>query len=84
MNKSIVFGFALVIFGLSSMVQAQGFAKPQLLLKEVVQGMPKGERQEARGKCPDSEFQTRRQDCLPYPSLPGGSLRNRRRIYFGT
>jgi quercetin dioxygenase-like cupin family protein len=30
------------------MAQEQGVIKPQLLLREIVQGMPKGERQEVR------------------------------------
>ena len=30
------------------MAQEQGTARPQLLLREIVQGMPKGERQEVR------------------------------------
>jgi quercetin dioxygenase-like cupin family protein len=50
MNKSMSFGLAFVvlIMSLPSIAQEQGTAKPQLLLREIVQGMPKGERQEVR------------------------------------
>jgi quercetin dioxygenase-like cupin family protein len=37
-----------LIVGLPSMAQAQGTARPDMILKEVVSGMPKGERQEVR------------------------------------
>jgi quercetin dioxygenase-like cupin family protein len=37
-----------LIVGLPSMAQAQGTARPEIILKEVVSGMPKGERQEVR------------------------------------
>ena len=40
---------AALLFGLPSMAQAQGTARPDMILKEVVSGMPKGERQEGRG-----------------------------------
>ena len=39
---------AALLFGLPSMAQAQGTARPDMILKEVVSGMPKGERQEVR------------------------------------
>lgn len=50
MNKSMSFGlvFVLLVISLPSMAQAQGTARPQLLLREIVQGMPKGEKQEVR------------------------------------
>jgi hypothetical protein len=50
MRKSIGFSFALValVMSLPAMAQEQGTAKPQLLLREIVQGMPKGEGQEVR------------------------------------
>ena len=40
--------FAALFISLPSMAQAQGSAKPDMILKEVVSGMPKGERQEVR------------------------------------
>ena len=40
--------FAALFISLSSMAQAQGTARPEMILKEVVSGMPKGERQEVR------------------------------------
>ncbi len=50
MNKSIGFSLALValVISLPSMAQEQGTARPQLLLREIVQGLPTGERQEVR------------------------------------
>ncbi len=50
MNKSMIFSLALValVISLPSMAQEQSTAKPQLLLREIVQGMPKGERQEVQ------------------------------------
>jgi len=48
MNQSMGFSLALVflIIGLPSIAQEQGTARPQLLMREIVQDMPKGERQE--------------------------------------
>ena len=40
--------FAVLLIGLPSVAQAQGPARPDMILKEVVSGMPKGERQEVR------------------------------------
>ena len=50
MRKSISFGLALValVISLPSMAQEQGTPRPQLLLRETVDGMPKGETQEVR------------------------------------
>ena len=50
MNMSMRSGlvFAALLIGLPSMAQAQGTARPDMILKEVVSGMPKGERQEVR------------------------------------
>ena len=51
MNKSISFGFAFVVLvaSLPSIAQEPGTAKPPPpLLREIVQGMPKSERQEVR------------------------------------
>ena len=51
MNKSMRFRLAFVVWVISlpSMAQEQGTAKPPPpLLREIVQGMPKGERQEVR------------------------------------
>jgi quercetin dioxygenase-like cupin family protein len=39
---------AALLIGLPSIAQAQGTARPDMILKEVVSGMPKGERQEVR------------------------------------
>jgi len=40
--------FAVLLASLTTMAQEQGVVKPRLLLREIVQGMPKGERQEVR------------------------------------
>ena len=50
MRKSIGFSLALaaLVISLPSMAQEQGTARPQLLLREIVQGLPTGERQEVR------------------------------------
>jgi quercetin dioxygenase-like cupin family protein len=48
MNRWRSFAFAFSFVGSLAMAQEQGAVKPQLLLSEVVQGMPKGERQEVR------------------------------------
>ena len=50
MNKLATFSLAFLalVISLPSMAQDPGVAKPDLLLREIVQGMPKGERQEVR------------------------------------
>ena len=50
MNRWMRFGLAFVVLviSLQAMAQEQGVIKPQLLLGEIVQGMPKGERQYVR------------------------------------
>jgi quercetin dioxygenase-like cupin family protein len=50
MGKSIrcAVAFLALLINLPLMAQERGTAKPQLLLKEVVQGMPRSERQEVR------------------------------------
>ncbi len=50
MRNSTGISLALValVISLPSMAQEQTTAKPQLLLREIVQGMPKGERQEVQ------------------------------------
>lgn len=50
MNRWMRFSLAFVVLGigLTAMAQEQGVIKPQLLLSEIVQGMPKGEGQEVR------------------------------------
>ncbi len=50
MNKwrGFCLAFAVLLVSLIAMAQEQGVIKPQLLLSEIVQGMPKGERQEVR------------------------------------
>ena len=46
--KSFCLGFAVLLIGLPAMAQEQGTVKPQLLLSEIVHGMPKGDKQEVR------------------------------------
>ena len=50
MSKRMRFCLAFAVLIISSMAIAQepAVVKPQLLLSEIVQGMPKGERQEVR------------------------------------
>jgi quercetin dioxygenase-like cupin family protein len=50
MNKWMSFSlaFAVLLIGSHATAQEQGVIKPQLLLNEIVQGMPKGVRQEVR------------------------------------
>src|SRR6266516_3908929 len=46
--RSFCLGFAVLLLGSLAMAQELGVVKPQLLLREIVQGMPKGEKQEVR------------------------------------
>jgi len=39
---------AMLVIGVPSMAQQPGAARPEMVLSEIVQGMPKGERQEVR------------------------------------
>ncbi len=50
MRKSMGFGLALValVISVPAVAQERGLARPDLLLREIVRGMPKGERQEVR------------------------------------
>ncbi len=50
MNKWMSFSlvFAVLLISFVATAQERGVVKPQLLLSEIVQGMPKGERQEVR------------------------------------
>jgi len=50
MNKwrNFCLGFVVLLVGSVAMAQEQGAIKPQLLLSETIQGMPKGEKQEVR------------------------------------
>ncbi len=50
MNKWMSFSlvFAVLLISFIATAQERGVVKPQLLLSEIVQGMPKGERQEVR------------------------------------
>ena len=50
MNKWMSFSlaFAVLLISLIATAQERGVVKPQLLLSEIVQGMPKGDRQEVR------------------------------------
>src|ERR1041385_8310467 len=47
-SRSFCLVFAISLISSGAMGQEQGVVKPQLLLSEVVQGMPKGEKQEVR------------------------------------
>jgi len=46
--RSFCLAFAVLLISLTAMAQEQGVVKPQLLFSEIVQGMPKGEKQEVR------------------------------------
>jgi quercetin dioxygenase-like cupin family protein len=50
MKRSIALGFAFVglLVALPSTAQDPGTARPQLLVREILQGMPRGDRQEVR------------------------------------
>jgi quercetin dioxygenase-like cupin family protein len=50
MNKwrSFCLGFAFSLISLIAMAEEQGVVKPQSLVNEIIQGMPKGEKQEVR------------------------------------
>jgi len=50
MNKwrGFCLAFAVLLVSLIAMAQQQGLVKPRILLREIVQGMPKGEKQEVR------------------------------------
>src|SRR6266496_3170379 len=50
MNKWMSFSLAFVVLliSLTAKAQERGVVKPRLLMSEIVQGMPKGERQEVR------------------------------------
>ena len=46
--RSFCLGFAVLLISLVAMAQEQGVIKPQLLLSELINGMPKGDKQEVR------------------------------------
>ena len=46
--RSFSLAFTVLFVSLAAMAQEPGVVKPQLLLSEIVQGMPKGDRQEVR------------------------------------
>jgi hypothetical protein len=46
--KTLRLAFSVLLISLTATAQEQGVVKPQLLFSEIVQGMPKGERQEVR------------------------------------
>ncbi len=50
MNKwrSFYFGFAVLLISSVATAQEKGVIKPQLLLSEAIQGMPRGDKQEVR------------------------------------
>jgi quercetin dioxygenase-like cupin family protein len=45
---SFSLAFAVLLISFTAIAQERGVVKPQLRLSEIVQGMPKGERQEVR------------------------------------
>src|SRR6266498_5487881 len=47
-SRSFCLAFAVLLISLTALAQEQGVVKPQLLLREIVQGMPNGEKQEVR------------------------------------
>src|SRR5437667_1614558 len=65
--RSFCLGFAVFLLGSLAMAQELGVVKPQLLLREIVQGMPKGEKQEVR--------------VLPYTPFPSDCLCIGRRVH---
>ena len=50
MNKwiSLSLAFAVLLVSLIAIAQERGVVKPQVLLSEIVQGMPKGDKQQVR------------------------------------
>ena len=46
--RGFCLAFAVLLVSLIAMAQQQGVVKPQVVLREIVRGMPKGERQEVR------------------------------------
>jgi quercetin dioxygenase-like cupin family protein len=50
MNKwrSFCLGYVVLLVGSTAMAQEQGVIRPQLLLSEIINGMPKGDKQEVR------------------------------------
>ena len=50
MNKLMIFSvqFAVSLISLVATAQEQGVVKPEVLLSEIVQGMPKGDKQQIR------------------------------------
>jgi quercetin dioxygenase-like cupin family protein len=48
MDKSRSFYFVVLLIGSVATAQEPGVIKPQLLLSEIIEGMPKGEKQEVR------------------------------------
>lgn len=46
--RGFCLAFTLMLVNLMATAQEPGVIKPQLLLREIVQGMPKGEKQEVR------------------------------------
>jgi quercetin dioxygenase-like cupin family protein len=47
-SRSFYFGFAVLLISSVAMAQEPGVIKPELLLSEVIQGMPRGKKQEVR------------------------------------
>ena len=47
-SRSLRLTLAVLLISLTATAQEQGVIKPQLLLSEIIQGMPKGEKQEVR------------------------------------
>lgn len=46
--SGVCLAFAVLLVGVTAMAKQHGVVKPQVLLREIVQGNPKGERQEVR------------------------------------
>jgi quercetin dioxygenase-like cupin family protein len=47
-SRSFCLTLAVLLISLTATAQEQGAAKPQLVFSEIIQGMPKGEKQEVR------------------------------------
>ncbi len=47
-RRALYLAFAVLLCGLTGLAQQPGVVKPQLILREIVHGMPTGERQEMR------------------------------------
>ncbi len=48
MSRNVGFAFVILFVGANAVAQAQHVIKPEIVLREIIQGMPKGEKQEVR------------------------------------